>query len=296
MPSLINAIGMRAHGPLALDRFGDGELEGWSAMQFIETSSITVHADEVCGRCFVDVFSCLLFDSAAAAAVAVAHFGGTFTLNSAPPMTYTAPVLGLLAGVAGHCGHNPVHPRHGSWHHPAPPRDLAHLAAVPAIVVCLSQRADGASWNLIMAAAQAVLTSAVFLLSIRRGEGGLSPADVLSWDISARTHAQGSSPWRRVRSRVTVDRVTGGGTSARTIRMPPGSSIRIPVSPQDSAAGARMTRTPAAASRMCPARASRTWTRMTERPAGRTAYPETPGNPAPEKNTTPGSSGGPSSR
>jgi hypothetical protein len=88
--------------------------------------------------------------------------------------------------------------------------------------VCLSQRADGASWNLIMAAAQAVLTSAVFLLSIRRGEGGLSPADVLSWDISARTHAQGSSPWRRVRSRVTVDRVTGGGTSARTIRMPPG--------------------------------------------------------------------------
>ena len=56
VPSLINAIGMRAHGPLALDRFGDGELEGWSAMQFIETSSITVHADEVCGRCFVDVF------------------------------------------------------------------------------------------------------------------------------------------------------------------------------------------------------------------------------------------------
>jgi hypothetical protein len=46
-------------------------------------------------------------------------------------------------------------------------------------VVCLSQRADGASWSLIMAAAQAVLTSAVFLLSIRRGEGGLSPADVL---------------------------------------------------------------------------------------------------------------------
>jgi hypothetical protein len=30
-----------------------------------------------------------------------------------------------------------------------------------------------------MAAAQAVLTSAVFLLSIRRGEGGLSPADML---------------------------------------------------------------------------------------------------------------------
>ena len=81
VPGLINAIGMRAHGPLMLERFGDGELEGWSAMQFIETSSITVHADEVCGRCFVDVFSCKPFDSGAAAAVAVAHFGGTFTLT-----------------------------------------------------------------------------------------------------------------------------------------------------------------------------------------------------------------------
>jgi S-adenosylmethionine/arginine decarboxylase-like enzyme len=81
VPSLINAIGMRAHGPLMLDRFGDGELEGWSAMQFIETSSVTVHTDEVCDRCFVDVFSCRPFDSSAAATVAVAHFGGTFTLR-----------------------------------------------------------------------------------------------------------------------------------------------------------------------------------------------------------------------
>ena len=81
VPSLIDAIGMRAHGPLALDRFGDGELEGWSAMQFIETSSITVHTDEVSGRCFVDVFSCRLFDSEVAAAIAVAHFGGAVTLT-----------------------------------------------------------------------------------------------------------------------------------------------------------------------------------------------------------------------
>ena len=47
VPAVIDAIGMRAHGPLVLERFGDGELEGWSAMQFIETSSITIHADEV---------------------------------------------------------------------------------------------------------------------------------------------------------------------------------------------------------------------------------------------------------
>ena len=73
---LIAAIGMRAHGPLHLERFGTGELEGWSAMQFIETSSITVHADEVSARCFIDVFSCRPFDADRAAVVALEHFGG----------------------------------------------------------------------------------------------------------------------------------------------------------------------------------------------------------------------------
>ena len=53
-----------------------------------------------------------------------------------------------------------------------PHRGTWLIWGVLAIVVCLSQRADGASWSLIMAAAQAVLTSAVFLLAIRRGEGG----------------------------------------------------------------------------------------------------------------------------
>ena len=81
VPSLIDAIGMRAHGPLMLDRFGDGELEGWSAMQFIETSSLTIHADEFSGRCYVDVFSCKTFEPELAVAIAVAHFGGTCTLT-----------------------------------------------------------------------------------------------------------------------------------------------------------------------------------------------------------------------
>ena len=81
VPTVIEAIGMRAHGPLALERFGDDELEGWSAMQFIETSSITIHADEVCDRCFVDIFSCRRFEPELAAAIAVAHFGGTPTVT-----------------------------------------------------------------------------------------------------------------------------------------------------------------------------------------------------------------------
>jgi S-adenosylmethionine/arginine decarboxylase-like enzyme len=81
VPALVAAIGMRAHGSLMIDRFGDDELEGWSALQFIETSSITVHADEVFGRCFVDVFSCRSFDPGVAAEIAVEHFGGTSSVT-----------------------------------------------------------------------------------------------------------------------------------------------------------------------------------------------------------------------
>jgi hypothetical protein len=50
---------------------------------------------------------------------------------------------------------------------------------VLAVVVCLSQRADGASWSLVMAGAQAVLTGLICALAIRMGEGGLSAADGL---------------------------------------------------------------------------------------------------------------------
>jgi hypothetical protein len=98
-------------------------------------------------------------------------------------MTYAAPVLGVLAGVVGIADTIPyvrdtirgsTRPHRGTW----------LIWSVLAIVVSLSQRADGASWSLIMAAAQAVLTGAIFLLSIRRGEGGLSPADVIMITIA----------------------------------------------------------------------------------------------------------------
>jgi S-adenosylmethionine/arginine decarboxylase-like enzyme len=81
VPVLIAAIGMRAHGPLMIDRFGDDELEGWSALQFIETSSITLHADEVFGRFFLDIFSCRPFDPDLAAEIAAEHFGGSPTVT-----------------------------------------------------------------------------------------------------------------------------------------------------------------------------------------------------------------------
>lgn len=60
---LVARIGMVAHGPCYIDRFGSlqDNLEGYSAMQFIETSAITVHLDEVDNRAYIDVFSCKNF-------------------------------------------------------------------------------------------------------------------------------------------------------------------------------------------------------------------------------------------
>lgn len=60
---VIKIVGMEAHGQCYVDRFGDGEIEGYSAMQFIKTSSITVHLDEVGNRAFVDIFSCKDFEA-----------------------------------------------------------------------------------------------------------------------------------------------------------------------------------------------------------------------------------------
>ncbi len=60
---VISKIGMKAHGPCHIERFGspDQNLEGYSAMQFIETSSITVHLDEIGNRAYIDIFSCKNF-------------------------------------------------------------------------------------------------------------------------------------------------------------------------------------------------------------------------------------------
>jgi hypothetical protein len=92
-------------------------------------------------------------------------------------MTDVAPVLGVLAGLAGVADTIPyvrdivrgtTRPHRGTW----------LIWGTLAIVVFWSQRADGASWSLIMAGSQAVLTSVVFVLAIRHGEGGMSAGDV----------------------------------------------------------------------------------------------------------------------
>ncbi len=86
-------------------------------------------------------------------------------------------VLGLAAGVIGVFDTIPyvrdtlrgsTRPHRGTW----------LIWGVLAVVVSFSQYADGASWSLVMAGVQAVLTSLIFVLSIRRGEGGVSPTEL----------------------------------------------------------------------------------------------------------------------
>ena len=93
-------------------------------------------------------------------------------------MSGVAPVLGVLAGIVALADTLPyvrdtlrgsTRPHRGTW----------LIWAVLAAVAFLSQRADGASWSLIMAGMQALLTGLVFLLAIRLGMGGLSPAELV---------------------------------------------------------------------------------------------------------------------
>ena len=66
---LCKRIKMTRHGDVLIDRFGQGSLEGWSCMQFIETSSITAHFEEQQNpkKAFIDIFSCKDFDETSAA-------------------------------------------------------------------------------------------------------------------------------------------------------------------------------------------------------------------------------------
>ncbi len=60
---LCKIINIKKFGPTKIKRFGQGNLEGYSAIQFLEYSSITIHFDEIENRAFIDIFSCKNFDS-----------------------------------------------------------------------------------------------------------------------------------------------------------------------------------------------------------------------------------------
>lgn len=99
-------------------------------------------------------------------------------------MSELLPVFGILAvGVAvadtipyvRDTLRGTTRPHRGTW----------FVWGILAIAVTLSQHSDGASWSVLVAAAQAGLTLGVFLLSLRRGEGGLTPVDAGMFAIAA---------------------------------------------------------------------------------------------------------------
>lgn len=99
-------------------------------------------------------------------------------------MSDLAPLLGVLAGVLGAADTVP-YVRDILAGRTRPYRWTWLIWAVLAIVVCASQRADGASWSLVMAAVQAVLTSVIFALAIRRGEGALGAVERVMLALAA---------------------------------------------------------------------------------------------------------------
>ena len=90
-------------------------------------------------------------------------------------MTPTA-VFGSLAGVTSVVEAAP-YVRDVIWRTTRPHRGTWLIWSVLSLLVLASQVADGATWSVVMVAADALLTSFIFVLSIRRGVGGLSTSD-----------------------------------------------------------------------------------------------------------------------
>ncbi len=82
---LCERIGMKRYGECNVVRFGQGDLEGFSMTQFIETSLISAHFDEkIANAAYLDVFSCKYFDPHETAEFAKKYFEASdYTLNFA---------------------------------------------------------------------------------------------------------------------------------------------------------------------------------------------------------------------
>lgn len=60
---LVDRIGMEAYGEPILHHFGKADVQGYTLVQLIHTSSITAHFSEAHGSAHINVFSCREFDA-----------------------------------------------------------------------------------------------------------------------------------------------------------------------------------------------------------------------------------------
>ena len=107
-------------------------------------------------------------------------------------MLEATPILGLLAGLVGVADTLPyvrdtvrgrTRPHRGTW----------LIWGVLAVVTCVSKRAAGASWSLVLTASQAVLTGVVFALAVRHGEGGVTAFELSAMAVACAGSPAGSS-------------------------------------------------------------------------------------------------------
>jgi len=73
--ALCDEIRMKRYGKAQIKKFGEGDLYGYSALQFIETSSVTMHFDEGEDRAFIEIFSCKFFEPKEALAFCQKYLG-----------------------------------------------------------------------------------------------------------------------------------------------------------------------------------------------------------------------------
>lgn len=79
---LCDQLKVKAYGPAQVVNFGQGEVEGFSLVQLIETSLISGHFANQTNRAFVDIFSCRYYDPRVAARFTKEFFGGgEFTIH-----------------------------------------------------------------------------------------------------------------------------------------------------------------------------------------------------------------------
>lgn len=73
---IVDFIGMKAFGEPFIERFGSGNLYGFTMIQPIYTSCITAHFAEEDRRIFINIFSCAPFSPNKTAEFAMNYFKG----------------------------------------------------------------------------------------------------------------------------------------------------------------------------------------------------------------------------
>jgi S-adenosylmethionine/arginine decarboxylase-like enzyme len=76
LAELVEKIKMQPIGPPVMHEFEPGNINGgWSAMQLISTSTITLHAANIDNTIYLDVFSCKSYDEDEVIDLVVKYFG-----------------------------------------------------------------------------------------------------------------------------------------------------------------------------------------------------------------------------